>query len=151
MKASRFIHAILCFALGAFFIYAGVKKFMPKGHKPKAQQTEEIIQAAQADHFENPLTFKVSVKMLKTSGFLKFVGILQMLAGLLILIPASRFVGLIVLLPLTVNVFCFHYFMDNRPEENLETGLYLLGNLVLLAAYYPKIRTLFNAKIFKQA
>jgi uncharacterized membrane protein YphA (DoxX/SURF4 family) len=147
MKSLKIPHLILSVALALFFIYAGTKKFIPRSKSSKPDKNIELIQSVTTNFYENPITFQLCVKMLKTTGFLKMVGVLQILAGLLILFPFTRLVGLITLLPITINIFCFHLFMDNRIGENLETGLYLLINCLLIVAYYKTISTLFKAKV----
>jgi uncharacterized membrane protein YphA (DoxX/SURF4 family) len=143
------VHLILCVLLGLFFIYAGVQKFIPKEHKANPNAKTEWVNAVQNDTYKNPLPFQLTVKMLSASGFLKMVGVLQVLSGLLILIPKTRMGGLIFLLPITINVFCIHFFMDNRVEENIETGIFLMLNLLLLLAYSKKMASLLDAKINK--
>lgn len=135
------LHSIAAIALGLFFVYAGVNKFIPKPPKPNTN-VAAIVNAAQADVYENPLTFKLTMKMLKTSGFLKMVGLLQILSGLLMVFSATRIIGLGLLLPVTINIFCLHAFMDNRPEEVWETGAYLLVNILLLIYYFKSIKQL---------
>lgn len=103
------VHLILSLILGLFFIYAGAKKFIPKEHKANPNAKIELVNAVQNDAYENPVPFKLTVKMLSSSGFLKMVGILQILSGLMIVIPKTRLGGLIVLLPITINVFCIHF------------------------------------------
>jgi uncharacterized membrane protein YphA (DoxX/SURF4 family) len=146
MKTLKITHTILSMLIALFFIYAGSKKFV-SGKAHKHTDNTELIQSVTTNTYENPVTFQLCVKILKTTGFLKLVGVLQMLAGLLILLPFTRLVGLITLFPITVNIFCFHLFMDNRAGENVETGLYLLLNVLLIAAYYKTIKLLFKAKV----
>ncbi|KAA5536108.1 hypothetical protein F0919_00100 [Taibaiella lutea] len=141
------IHFILSAGLALFFIYAGVKKFLPKEQTPNPSAKSELVAAIQNDHYASPVPFKLAVKMLKVSGFLKMVGVLQILSGLLILFPKTRLGGLIFLLPVTLNIFFIHLFMDNRMDENIETGIFFTLNLLLLLAYSKKIGTLFNARI----
>lgn len=138
----RITHLILSVFLAVFFIYAGVKKFIPKPPSNKPLSNEEFVKAFEENRFESPTTFKMAIKALKTSGFLKMVGVLQILAGLLIILPPTRLIGLLMLLPLTVNVFCFHFFMDNRPDENIETGFLFLLNVLLLVVYSKNLRAL---------
>jgi len=141
------VHLILSIGLGLFFMYAGAKKFIPKPPRQDANAKTELVTAVQNDDYSNPTTFKLAVKMLKVSGFLKMVGVLQILSGLLILLPKTRLGGLIFLLPITLNIFCIHLFMDNRMDENIETGLFFALNLLLLLAYSKKLGTLLNARI----
>ena len=142
----RFSHLIFSVALGLFFIYAGTKKFIPKA-SVKPPDNTEFMQAFEQNKFESPVTFKMGVKALRASGFLKMVGTLQILAGLLILLPLTRLLGLLILLPLTVNIFCFHFFMDNRPDENVETGIFLLANVLLILYYWEQLKLLLVKKI----
>lgn len=142
----RFSHLIFSVALGLFFMYAGVKKFIPKPPPLKPADNTEFFRAFEENKFESPVTFKMGIKALKTSGFLRMVGVLQILSGLLILFPATRLIGLLMLLPVTVNVFCFHFFMDNRPDENVETGFFLLLNILLLTFYARTLKSLILKK-----
>lgn len=145
MTKIQIIHTLLAIVLGLFFVYAGVKKFIPK--PPRPAPTEAYIQAVEANDYSKPISFKLAVTMLKSSGFLSMVGVLQILSGLLILFSQTRMIGLMLLMPITVNIFTFHIFMDNRMDEDIETGLILLINILLLAAYYKTIRNLIASKI----
>ena len=44
------------------------------------------------------------------SGMLVFVKVLEILGGVLLAIPATRNLGLLVLGPIIVNIFAFHFF-----------------------------------------
>jgi putative oxidoreductase len=140
-------HLVLSVCLALFFIYAGSKKFIPKERKADPAGKIALVNAVQQEQYENPIPFKLAVKMMSASGFLKLVGVLQILSGLLILFPKTRLGGLIFLLPITLNVFCIHLFMDNRADENIETGILFGLNLLLLLAYRKKLGSLLNAKI----
>ncbi len=142
-----YTHALFAILLAALFIYAGVKKFIPKDRPTNPKAKKEIIKAVETNNFDRPISFRLTVKMLSTSGFLKFVGILQVLSGLLILLPRTRLAGLIFLLPLTLVIFSLHVFMDNRMDENIETGLFFLINLVLMLFYLKKLGPLIHAKL----
>lgn len=130
-------HAIVVLLFGAFFIYAGVKKFIPKDRPVNVEAQIALGEVVANDTLESPDTFKFTVKSLKKSGFLKVVGVLQILAGLLMILPRTRLIGLGILLPITINIFLLHLFMDNRMDENIETGGYLFVN-ILLILYYMK-------------
>jgi uncharacterized membrane protein YphA (DoxX/SURF4 family) len=144
---ATYTHGIFALLLAALFLYAGVKKFIPKDRPVNPKANLAYVEAIETNTFEQPVTFRLAVKMLSASGFLKLIGVIQFLAGLLILIPKTRLIGLVFLLPITLNIFAFHLFMDNRMDENVETGLFFLVNLLLVLSYYKKIATLFGAKI----
>jgi uncharacterized membrane protein YphA (DoxX/SURF4 family) len=142
-----YTHGVFALLLAALFLYAGVKKFIPKDRPVNPKANSAYVEAIETNTFEQPTTFRLAVKMLSASGFLKLIGVIQLLAGLLILFPKTRLIGLVFLLPITLNIFAFHLFMDNRVDENVETGLFFLVNLFLVGSYYRKIATLFGAKI----
>ena len=79
----------------------------------------------------------------KYSGFLDMISIIQILAGLLIIIPITRLIGLLLLLPIIFNIFFMHVFFDNRLHENIETGILLVINIILLIYYKRKVFSLF--------
>lgn len=135
-------HTLFSVFLAVFFIYAGVKKFIPKPPSAQPPNNAEYIKAFEENKFESPVTFKMGIKALRSSGFLYMVGVLQILSGLLIIIPFTRLIGLLMLLPITVNVFCFHFFMDNRPDENIETGFFLALNILLCLFYINNLKLL---------
>jgi uncharacterized membrane protein YphA (DoxX/SURF4 family) len=144
---ASYTHGVLALLLAALFLYAGVKKFIPKDRPVNPKANLAYVEAIETNTFERPTSFRLAVKMLSTSGFLKLIGVIQLLAGLLIVIPKTRLIGLVFLLPITLNIFAFHLFMDDRMDENVETGLFFLVNLMLVGSYYKKIATLFGAKI----
>ena len=45
------------------------------------------------------------------TGFLTFVKVLEVLGGVLVVIPKTRNIGLLVLAPIIVNIFAFHIFL----------------------------------------
>lgn len=132
----RYTHAISAVILAVFFINAGSKKFFPKPLKP-VDQTELVHQIIEQQSYAPPLGYKLTMNTMRQSGFLQLIGVFQLSAAFLILIPRTRLLGLLVLLPIIFNIFFIHVFMDNRPHENIETGL-LLGATLLLITYYTK-------------
>ena len=137
-KIVQYAHAVLTIALAAFFINAGVKKFIPKPLRPvDEQQLVEIVIKQQT--YTAPIGYNVTMNTFRANGFLKFIGVFQVLAGILMLIPRSRLAGLLTLLPIILNIFLMHVFLDNRPHENVETGILLAINLVLVGFYYKQL------------
>lgn len=112
--------------LGLFFIYKGLNKhwMMPC----KVYGPESTI----------PVPYQQVITAFCESGFLKLVGALQIFSGILLLIPRTRIMGAILLFPIILNIFLIHLFLDNRPEELLETGLPLLANIVIIGYHYKQ-------------
>ena len=140
LKNLNLIHALFTVLLAAFFIYAGVKKFIPK--PPRSEDKAALVEAVSSGVYAPPIAFKLTMKSFGQTGFLKMVGVFQILAGLLMLIPQTRLAGLLLLLPVILNIFTLHLFLDNRPDENMETGLFLALTVLLIAFYYKKIAAL---------
>lgn len=116
--------------LAAFFIYKGINKHWLnpcKVYGPDSTVPPEYIQLITA---------------MCTSGFLKMIGLLQAISGILLLIPRTRLIGAILLLPIIFNIFMIHAFLDNRPDELVESGIPLLGNVILIILMYDKWKSL---------
>ncbi len=47
------------------------------------------------------------------TGYLKFVKVLELVGGLLVLIPKTRNFGLLILGPILVNILAYHVFIEN--------------------------------------
>ena len=135
-----YIHAALTLVLAAFFVNAGIKKFIPKPLKP-IDQTELVHQIVEMESYAPPIGYKITMNTMKQSGFLQMIGVFQLLAALLMLIPRTRLTGLLLLLPIIFNIFSMHVFFDNRMHENVETGLLLSLNVLLLIYYHKRIIT----------
>jgi UPF0716 family protein affecting phage T7 exclusion len=131
----NWLHIAGCVVLGLFFVNAGVKKFVPKNRPVKPEMVVAWQQAVTDNRFESPVSFQLTMASFRQSGFFKMIGVLQLLSAVLLLIPRTRRAGLLLLLPVTINIFTMHLFMDNRMDENIETGLVLMANLLLLLPY----------------
>jgi putative oxidoreductase len=117
----RFIQAA-AILLGLFFMYKGITKHFLSPCKIYAP--ESTI----------PLAYQQVMTAFCESGFAKIVGFFEVLAGALLLFRRTRTLGGMVLLPLIVNIFLIHFFLDNRPGELIETGIPLTLNLLVLLA-----------------
>ena len=84
--------------------------------------------------YEAPVGYNIVMNTFKYSGFLDMISLIQILASILIIIPVTRLVGLLTLLPIIFNIFFMHVF-DNRVDENIETGFLLVINIILLLKY----------------
>lgn len=60
----------------------------------------------------NLLTF---MTLFGDSGYMTFVKILEVVFGLLLLIPKTRALGLLLILPIVVNILCFEVFIAKQP------------------------------------
>jgi uncharacterized membrane protein YphA (DoxX/SURF4 family) len=119
-KSFVFLVYISSILLGLFFVYKGLTKHFLS--PCKVYGSESTI----------PIAYQQVISNMCQSGMLKVVGLFQIVAGLLLLIPRTRLFGAIVLLPVIFNIFILHLFMDNRPEELIETGIPLTLTLFII-------------------
>ncbi len=131
-KFQNILSWVLSFLLGGFFIYKGIKKHFLSPCKV-FDETSTI-----------PIEYQQVITHLCESGFTTFVGFCQVLFGLLIIIPRTRVFGAILLMPIIVNIFLLHFFLDNRPEELVEIGIPMAFNTAILALTYPKWKGIFG-------
>ncbi|MFN3639489.1 MAG: hypothetical protein ACK4UK_01090 [Flavobacterium sp.] len=123
--------ALIAVILGLFFIYKGVNKHFLS--PCKVFGPESTI----------PLEYQQVITNMCQSGMLKVIGFFQVVSGILLLIPKTRLVGAIVLLPIIFNIFILHLFLDNRPHELVETGIPLTATILIISHYFPIWKKLF--------
>ena len=107
-KYISYTHAVLAFLLGAFFINAGVKKFSKQKINTETQNIsllkiidnedldkDILIEFIKEKNYKKnaPLGYNITMKTFKESGFLNMIAIFQLLAGLLIFFPKTRFLA----------------------------------------------------------
>ena len=123
---------VLRLFLGGVMIAGGIGKFL----KPLPSPTE-ILQKAES--YTSPNDTQTLQKILYISGskqtgyFWELLGVCEFLFGLLLVIQGTGFVGALLLLPITLNIFLFHLFLE--PEEVgelVQWVLFLIINIVLV-------------------
>lgn len=92
MKIARIIASLL---LGGLFLFAGLFYFFGTMPPPPPADTP-------AGMFFGAFA---------AGGYLTFVKVLEIVGGLLVVIPRTRVAGLLVLTPIVVNVVAFHVFI----------------------------------------
>jgi len=92
-----------------FFIYKGVGKLSSDKLKTLDKKlVEEYI--IENDSYAPPVGHKIVMNTFKQSGYLAFVSIFQIVAGILIIIPLTSLAGLLLLLPIIFNIFYADFF-----------------------------------------
>lgn len=118
-------------------LYGGVKKFTKPLPAPTA-----MIETIQKGEEVAPNTEVLIIKnyifgMKQTNYFWQFLGIMELLAGVLLLSQVSSLIGAILALPLTINIFLFHLFLEpNDVAELFQMLGLLLINLALIGFSY---------------
>lgn len=142
-KIISWVHAALTIALALFFIYKGGEKFGAVKLREKNIKTENQQQFVQKiiveKDYSAPYGYDLTMNTMRQSGFLKVIGIFQILSGLLMLVPRTRMAGLLMLLPIILNIFLMHLVFDNRAHENYETGRLLAATVILLLFYRKRL------------
>ncbi|MEO9806183.1 MAG: DoxX family membrane protein [Reichenbachiella sp.] len=140
MSKIKILILVTRIALGGLFVYAGIQKFIPKPPRPVVEQNVEI-----PDHV---VKIKSMIGGLKGTGyFWPLLGFAEILCGVLLLSQLYALLGAMMLVPLSLNIFLFHLYLEpHEMGELVLTGLYLIINLGLLFYDYPKLKTAFLTK-----
>jgi uncharacterized membrane protein YphA (DoxX/SURF4 family) len=123
-------------SLGSLFVYAGIRKFIPSPAR-KSSSTELVPGSTK----EQMVKFIGGLKA--NSYFWPFLGIVEIVAGLLLVSQFFAVGGAILLTPITLNIFLFHLFL--KPEDvtgGIMSGLYLLGSILIILRKYKTIKNL---------
>jgi len=106
--------------LGLLFVMAGVMFFLEVGPKPT--------------YPEGSASFHFNAAFGPT-GYMKFVKALELVGGLLVMIPRLRNIGLLLLGPIIVNIIGYHVFVDD-PALLLKLQYFWMFYLIILLALY---------------
>ena len=102
-KMKIILHTTLTVLLAIFFMYKGIDKLPIK---LKDISKEEIVSTIiDNNSYEAPVGYKITMNTMRQSGFLRMISIFQILAGILMIIPKTRMLGLLILLPIIFNIF----------------------------------------------
>ena len=111
----KIITNIVAALLGLFFVYAGLNFFFQWQVPPSPPA------GSPAANF---------IGAMYGSGYLKFVKILEVIGGLLLLVPCLRNWGLVVTGAIAVNIACFHQFFFGGLKDPTVIGLIVLALIV---------------------
>jgi putative oxidoreductase len=96
----NYLKQLPAFLLGLMFLASGIMFFAGK------------LPAPPPDMAENSKTF---MSLLMPTGYLTFIKICEVLFAVLILLPKTRSLGLILMMPICVNILCYEVFIDKHP------------------------------------
>lgn len=149
LKPKRILIIVLNLVLGGLLIFGGIEKFA----KPIPSPTKMIEQIKNGDD----LTSNIEVLKIKnyifgmkqTNYFWQFLGIMELLAGALLVSQLFAKIGAFIAMPITINIFLFHLFLEpNEIGELVQmTGLVII-NIILLAFTYNIWKPLLIKKNF---
>lgn len=128
--------------LGGMMVYGGIQKF----EKPIPSPLEV---AEKVKQFASPEKVDTLQKILYISGakqtgyFWQVLGICEILFGCLLLFQGTGFIGTIFLLPITLQIFLFHLFLEpDELGELLQTGALFGINIILVLREKDKWKNL---------
>ncbi len=94
----KWLPIVASVVLGLLFLMASVMFFLEVGPKPTFPEGSPIA------HF---------FAAFGPTGYLKFVKLLELIGGLLVMIPRLRNLGLLLLGPIIVNILAYHMLVDD--------------------------------------
>ena len=100
MKCTKQIPAIL---LGVLFVAFGLAYFFDLMPKPEGLNANEIS----------------FMTLFASTGYLKFVKVLEVVVGFLLLVPKTRALGLILIAPIIVGIAAYEFFIHGGPGIGL--------------------------------
>lgn len=137
MKSLKIVIIIFNLILGGMMIYGGMKKF----EKPSPSPTE-IVEKVKAGEEVAPSVEILKIKnyifgMKQTGYFWQFLGIVELLVGLLLISQRFSLLGAIMALPVTIHIFLFHLFLEPHEVGELiqMTGLLIINLLIIGNGY----------------
>jgi putative oxidoreductase len=95
MKYTKQIPAVL---MGLLFAAGGIAFFLGKMPEQQMNPDEQSFMA-----------------LFGGTGYMKFIKVLEILFGILLLIPKTRALGLILIAPIIVNIACYEVFIHKAP------------------------------------
>lgn len=142
-KPVLLLNILFSLFLGVILFLGGVKKFQAA----PAQPTDLIRQYESGKLDTNNVALlklrNYTFGMKQTGYFWQFLGATELVAAALVLSQVFTLLGAVFALPITINIFLFHVFLEPKDVgELVETGLLLLANLWLIGYYYPRWKSL---------
>ena len=104
--------------LGLLFLVFGLDHFLHFMPQPKMAMPEPVM-----DYF----------KLIGGSGYLTFVKLCEIVGGALVLVPLTRNIGMLLLGPVLVNIWCFHIFIAKWAMLKDPMGAGVVGLVTVLA------------------
>ena len=149
MKTIKVLIIVLNLFVGGFLIYGSISKF---GETPKADKIIEQVKKGEeiAPNNEVLMIKNYIFGMKQTVYFWGFLGIAELLAGVLLVSQYFSRIGAIIALPITFNIFLFHLFLESHEVNELLLMLLLfISNIILIGFCYPSWKGLiFNSEAF---
>ncbi|MBX9808108.1 MAG: DoxX protein [Flavobacteriaceae bacterium] len=142
-KILKIVNIILSLFLGGLLVFGGIMKFENPSPSPKNQIESFQKGELKIDNLEVLKIENYVFGMQQTNYFWQFLGITELLFGVLILSQVFRLLGSILALPIVLNIFLFHLFLEpNEIGELIEMFGLLAVNIWLIIYEYPNWKSI---------
>ena len=143
-KYTLTISLVLRLFLGTIMIIAGSGKFLKASPTP----IEVVEKASNEDIMSSKSTLQkvLYINGLKQTGFFwETVAICELLFGIFLILYRTYFLGALFLLPITLQIFLFHLFLEaDEIGELIYCGFLLLINITLIFIEKDRWKSLFS-------
>lgn len=143
-KYTLTISLVLRLFLGTIMIIAGSGKFLKTSPTP----IEVVEKASNEDIMSSKSTLQkvLYINGLKQTGFFwETVAICELLFGIFLILYRTYFLGALFLLPITLQIFLFHLFLEaDEIGELIYCGFLLLINITLIFIEKERWKSLFS-------
>lgn len=142
MKLLNIVKIVLNLILGGMLIFGGIKKFEKPSPSP-TEIIEKVKNGVEVAPSVEVLKIKNFVFGMKQSGFFwQFLGIMELAAGILLVSQLFSLIGAFIALPMVLNIFLFHLFLEPHEIGELFQMLGLLIiNLMIIGFGYKHWKT----------
>lgn len=108
---------VLSGLLGLFILNSGLNKFLH--HMPMPEMSEEVM--------------KDTMGLMECSWLFPLVGVIEIIGGIFLIIPRTRALGALIILPIMVGILLFHL-----PHQISGFGIVVAMCLILLWVIYEE-------------
>ncbi|THF53339.1 DoxX family membrane protein [Flavobacterium supellecticarium] len=122
----KIIKLIVCLLFGLMFINAGLNKFL--NYMPMEKMSEEQMKMMEA--------------LMTIKWLMPLTGVIETVAGLLFIIPKTRALGAIMILPVMVGIVC-HNLIFEPSGLPLVLPLFLI-NILIIVDNWKKYKPMFS-------
>jgi uncharacterized membrane protein YphA (DoxX/SURF4 family) len=145
MKIGLLLKYVPVIFLTGMMIYGSFSKF----EKPTAK-AEDVIAKAQKYMDEDQRSIArlvIYVGGMRQTGYAwLLVGLSELIFGILLLIPRTRLIGGLFLLPITLNILLFHIFLEPEDIKELLVAIALLTSNSFIVIQLAKQKNFFLVK-----
>ena len=149
LNSKKIIIIILNLILGGMLLFGGIEKFTklipaPTSMIEQIKKGEEVAPNMEVLKIKNYI-----FGMKQTNYFWQFLGIIELLAGVLLISQFFSKIGAFIAMPITLNILLFHVFLEpNEIGELFQMLGLLIINIVLIAYTYKIWKSLLINKNF---